>query len=159
MSIACWLCIAGESAVRGLALTNAQGDFSAHSKQFLLKQQEEAAPAVSDVPVSEVLEPPPAPGVKAAVKAAFLSLIRTEKSKEPLTYLNALSAGAIVTDLTESESQEKVVLSPSKRLAAFVEITRLKMTLWWLDALFGMAMWMGSFVPHDESHHAHKDPG
>ena len=104
--------------------------------------------------------PPRDAGVLAAAwRTASGMLAREPPPREPLTYLNALSAGAILTEPTDSERQRDITTSWSRRLAASWETARLSAILWWLDAGFALATWMGWFIPHDGTQHQHKEPG
>lgn len=156
-------------------LTDAVTDFSAvaaaHAPPPLPPDN---AAIVADVPAPPadrgVLPPPPssadavaaAPadaGVWAAAVRAVTAIAAREPPREPQTYLNALSAGAIHSEPTESERQRDVTLSLPRRAAAAWETARLSAILWWLDVLVGVSTWMGWFAPHDGSHHEHKEPG
>jgi len=174
---------AGLAAIKGLALTDAVSDFAAESAAHGARAAAAAAAGgpgkpdgaalVHDVPnpsattggggggsAGAVSAPPRDAGVLAAAwRTASGMLAREPPPREPLTYLNALSAGAILTEPTDSERQRDITTSWSRRLAASWETARLSAILWWLDAGFALATWMGWFIPHDGTQHQHKEPG
>jgi hypothetical protein len=142
---------AGESAVRGLALTDAVENFADEAQRHLAK----AAALVNDVRVRTAADDDgvdastsaPEQSAWARIRGHAVGLARAlapnlggTPPSEPITYLNALSAGAVLSQPTESELQrqrEGDVASWSRWLASAWEVAKLRAALTWID----LVMW------------------
>lgn len=137
--------IMAESAIRGLTLTDAVGDFQASAEAHLAAAGEGggavlvgAAPAVSDAPSI----------------FRFLAQLRATPPVEPVTYVNALSSGSVLSTPTESEAQRHLTGSWWRQVRLWWGLVDLRVTLWWLDALFALLSWRGEYTPHESQQHA-----
>lgn len=152
---------AGESAIRGLTLTDAMDDFSRKSKEFAAKQQQKrqvaTASIVIDTPGAEAK--PSGAGGLGSLLLDWIRGLRGAPPHEPLTYLNVLSSNMLHTAPTESELQAAAVRSGTRQLRASWEITKLRWWMWALDAYASALIAMGYFSPHDGMEHEHKEPG
>jgi len=137
--------------VRGLALTDAVDNFADEAQRHLAK----AAALVNDVKVLTAADVDSSSESElqsawSRITGHAVSLLRAlapniggPPPSEPITYLNALSAGAVLSQPTESELQrerEGDVASWSRWLASGWEVAKLRAVLAWIDV---MMWWFG----------------
>jgi len=166
--------VTGESAIRGLLLTgevHSVAPAAAVGRAAVGDDGMRRVALVSDVDVDVGIPPPGgadsgttsnSSGTVALV-GSLLSSLRRPPPTEPITYLNALSAGAVHSDPTESElvrqrrdtarkgAEASLVAGVADGVRSLAhdatlgwEIGKLRLLLWWVDtALWAATWWSG----------------